>query len=88
VLSKESLPKGEIGFILSSKLELDFDEYLSDIRYNKLNCESVYLVVLTGVVIDEMTFKSAEKYGVKIIRMDVPISIINKTLEDIKRKLK
>lgn len=87
-VTKAAMQKGEIGFIISPKLELDFDEYLNDIRSEKLNCENVYLVVLSGTVIDEAAFKNAEKYGVRILKMDVPISIINKTLEDIKRKLK
>lgn len=85
---RAEIQKGESTFILSHKLELNIEEYLDNIRNAKLNCEHVYLVVLNGSVVDQQAIDTANRFGVKIIVMDIPISIINKNLEQIKKYLK
>lgn len=87
VTEKTEIEKGICTFIPSHKFELNIEEYIEDIKNSKLNYDCTYFVVLSGTIVDEEALKNAERFGVKIIKMDMPISIINRNIEEIKKNL-
>lgn len=85
--NKAEIQKGECSFILGHKVQLNVEEHIEDIINSKLNCDNVFLVVLDGTIVDEQAINLANRYKVRIIKMDMPISIINKNLELIKKRI-
>lgn len=81
------ISSGEASFVLVNKLELVFEELIEEIKFAKLNADNVYIIALNGAVVDDNMILSAARYGIKIIKLDAPVASINKSLEELKRKI-